>query len=379
MPSEAMPKPSGESLPTKQNDYVTSPNRNPKRSIPSLDGLRAISCLFVMLAHGAHSLPSRFRLDGIAAACVYNAPLGVHTFFVISGFLITRLLKSELDTTGTISLKHFYIRRSLRIFPAYYAFLCVCGVAAAAGWFSIEPKMFLAAATYLWNYLHWADSWFLGHVWSLSIEEQFYLIWPALFLFFGPDKAKYCALGIIILSPALRVLTYFLFPESRPYISIMLHTRADALMFGCFLALAWDDLWLARWRQLIYRPLIITILSLFLLIISPTLSYHFRGAYLLPAGLSLDGVCIASLLMYFVERPASFGGSLLNQPGLSWLGRMSYSLYLWQQLFLNEHNIFAKYPPAQFLAAFLVAMASYYWIEQPALKLRRIWVRERND
>ncbi len=237
--------------------------------------------------------------------------------------------------------------------------------------------MFFAAATYLWNYLHWADSWFLGHAWSLSVEEQFYLIWPAFVLFLGPQSAKRCALAIILLSPLIRVLSYFVFPSSRPYISIMLHTRADALMFGCFLALSWGDAWLHRWRRFFYRPLMILTLLLFVLIISPIASYVFSGTYLLPLGLSLDGICIATLLMFFIERPDSFGGSLLNQPVLTWIGRMSYSLYLWQQLFLNQHNVFSRYPPAQFLAAFLVAAISYYWIEQPALKLRKYFIRSR--
>src|SRR5439155_20505502 len=102
--------------------------------------------------------------------------------------------------------------------------------------------------TFTWNYAPWAKSWVLGHTWSLSVEEQFYLLWPATLLLFGPRRAAYIAVGIIVLSPAIRVGHYWLFGDSLPGIWEMLHTRADSLMFGCAAALLAES---ARFRRLV--------------------------------------------------------------------------------------------------------------------------------
>src|SRR5687767_341370 len=131
--------------------------------IRSLDGLRAVAILLVLLAHLPHSL---------AAAPAWTerlAPLGllgVRVFFVISGFLISSLLFAELEKSGGISLKRFYFRRTLRIFPAFYVYIAAIAVAAALGYVVLLPNDVLAAVTYTTNY-HRDRSWYLGHAWSL--------------------------------------------------------------------------------------------------------------------------------------------------------------------------------------------------------------------
>jgi peptidoglycan/LPS O-acetylase OafA/YrhL len=99
---------------------------------------------------------------------------GVRIFFVISGFLITGLLLNERERTGTISLPDFYVRRAYRILPAAYVFMLAM---IAAHWHALSWSSIFAALTYSSNYLH-EKNWVLGHLWSLSVEEQFYLLWP---------------------------------------------------------------------------------------------------------------------------------------------------------------------------------------------------------
>ena len=341
--------------------------------IPSLDGLRAISCALVVLGHGVVSLPASVVLEGPAAEVLYNARLGVAVFFAISGFLITRILMNEQNRTGTISLKQFYIRRAFRIFPPFYVYLAVVGVLTLAGVFHIPGKMFVAAGTYMWNYLHWTAGWELGHFWSLAIEEQFYMFWPLLLLLTGQKRAKTLALAIIICSPFVRVGSYYLLPSSRPFISIMLHTRLDALMYGCLLALSLNDPWLVKWRQFAFRTPVLIALGVVVAVVSPNLTAMYGGQYLLTVGYTIEGICIATILLYSVEHSSSLFGRFLNLPWMVWLGTLSYSLYLWQQILVMRENPASQFPPLQFVSALVAAMLSYHLVEQPALRLRDRW------
>jgi peptidoglycan/LPS O-acetylase OafA/YrhL len=139
----------------------------------------------VLLAHPPEH--AAFRCPRPPAACSAGE-LGVHVFFVISGFLITGLLMEELALSGRISLSRFYLRRTLRIFPAYYAYLAIAFLAAVAGWVQLAPHDLMHGLSYTSNYYP-SRSWFLGHTWSLSVEEQFYLLWPALVVLTGPRRA----------------------------------------------------------------------------------------------------------------------------------------------------------------------------------------------
>ena len=145
----------------------------------SLDGLRAISILMVIWHHTASALYPNIRILRLGH-------LGVHFFFVISGFLLTTLLLREREKHGTISLKHFYIRRSLRIFPLYYAVILVY----IAVVYFVEPTSVYGLAFWdnLKYYLTYTSNWFVTHdqprvifyfAWSLATEEQFYLMWPS--------------------------------------------------------------------------------------------------------------------------------------------------------------------------------------------------------
>ena len=167
-----------------------------KDHLPSLDGLRAVSIFLVLVAHSSVCVGCPKIVSAFFPELAMGA-LGVRTFFVISGFLITSLLIKEEHKEGFISLSAFYRRRVLRIFPAYYFYLLfVLIVGCFVPAFRAPWSTYVSAATFttrIWGY--WGNvwqfhqSWFLIHTWTLSVEEQFYLLWPACLVFLKPDSA----------------------------------------------------------------------------------------------------------------------------------------------------------------------------------------------
>ena len=169
--------------------------------IRGLDGLRGIAIILVMLFH--------FRLYDFGEIGVSVGWVGVQLFFVLSGFLITRILLADRKHSLSAYLKKFYWRRSLRIFPLYYAYLLVLSLAFV--FVEFPPELGEKAPwlyTYTYNYTRlspeWTHSIFFTHLWSLSVEEQFYLVWP-LFLFLARGRSlKVALLVIMVLAPAFR-------------------------------------------------------------------------------------------------------------------------------------------------------------------------------
>ena len=165
--------------------------------IPSLDGLRAISILFVLFSHavGTH----HFLAEGQVGPLLGLGELGVRVFFVISGYLITTLLLEETARYGRIDLGRFYLRRTMRIFPAFYAFVLALIVLEAVGLIALNPGDKLHALTYTSNYDP-DRSWYVGHTWSLAVEEHFYLLFPLLALVLlrrtQPQRAAAVLLGL---------------------------------------------------------------------------------------------------------------------------------------------------------------------------------------
>src|SRR6185503_16392845 len=161
---------------------VATTSSSVDRRVPSLDGLRAISIALVVFCHMAGT--RGFPISEAAGNILPFAALGVRVFFVISGFLITKLLLAEWSRTGGIDLSRFYLRRTLRIMPPYYVLLVAVAMAASVDLIRLAPGDLAHAATYTSNYAP-DRSWWIGHTWSLSVEEQFYLLWPAVLLLAG--------------------------------------------------------------------------------------------------------------------------------------------------------------------------------------------------
>jgi peptidoglycan/LPS O-acetylase OafA/YrhL len=340
--------------------------------LPSLDGLRALSIGMVVLGHCSATVrpinPGAASVLGFIGA----GRLGVSIFFVISGFLITTLLVREHLSTHTISLKDFYIRRAFRIFPGFYAYWLVALVLTLLGYIHLSHSDLISAATYVWNYVpRKVDTWFLGHTWSLSVEEQFYLLWPLTLKFSGPKSGKWAALGVVVAAPFIRVGSYFLLPSTRPRIGMMLQTRADSLMIGALLALVCLNEDHLRILKRLARSWLIPVASLCFLVIDTSLTARFKGAYLLPIGFSLQNLIIVLLIAHVVFYEKTLLGRILNNQVVVHVGLISYSLYLWQQLFLTTNNTtFTGMFPWNIVCAFVAAELSYSLLEKPFLRWR---------
>jgi peptidoglycan/LPS O-acetylase OafA/YrhL len=294
---------------------------------------------------------------------------GVRVFFVISGMLITRLLLEEREREGSISLKSFYFRRTLRIFPAMWFYMGVMLLFQAAGVISLQPSDAFHAFTYTVNYDQ-SRSWYIGHLWSLSVEEQFYLLWPMALYFGSPRLAAGIAGAAVALAPALRFAILVWRPGAP--VGEWFPTTCDALATGCLLALLplegrkASGAWMMRgWFAAI--P--------FLAVFLNSLQYHVDHRYTFffsTLGQTIMNCAIALTIQRLVTWPGDFAGRILNARPLVWIGTISYSLYLWQQPFLNHDTAsWITRFPLNLAAALFAAGVSYYFVETPILNLRK--------
>jgi len=348
---------------------VTNPT---SRSIPSLDGLRTICVALVILTHTfayIHGEPKSFPLLQLIAW----GRSAVDVFFVISGFLITGLLLKDSDEKSGYRLKRFYLRRFFRIFPPFYLFLGVVLILWKTGVQPVDSRAFITAATYTYNYLPHGLGWLLAHCWSLSLEEQFYIIWAPCMILLGWKKSRTVALGAILLSPAIRFLTYVLAPRIRGSEDMMLHTRLDTIMFGCAMALLWKDARFNRWVEKLVRPSLVMFAIFYILILGPCLSTRFAARYDWTIGYSLEGFLISVVILYAVRTPSSGFGKFLNWAPMRHIGVISYGIYLWQQMFTGPY---AFWVPLNLVVVLGCAELSYWLVERPSFRLRD-WTEKR--
>jgi len=346
-------------------------NRDSAR-IPSLDGLRAISIMLVLIGHLAGT--RGFPLSAAAGNRLAVAEIGVHVFFVISGFLITGLLLQEISGTGRIKLDHFYFRRTLRIFPPYYAFIAALVVAQACGALTLAPHDATHTLTYTSNY-DASRSWWIGHTWSLSVEEQFYLLWPMALVLLGVRRGIFVAALVVFVTPAVRLAELHLLPQYVDGIGHRFETVADAIAIGCVLAGTRE--WLhrdRRYRRFLSSPAFVVVPCA--IFAGSMLWQHPHAAYLV--GMPLANVATALAIDWAVTFPSGAVGRVLNAPALVFIGWLSYSLYLWQQPFLRRGGLqWWTTFPANIVLAASCALASYFLIERPSLSLRRWLERSR--
>lgn len=336
--------------------------RNNSRIIPSLDGLRAVSIGLVIFAHSANG--------------DFLGNLGVRVFFVISGYLITHLLLKEFNSTGSVDLKRFYFRRTMRIFAPFYFFLLAIGFLGLLEVIPLSARAFFAPLTYTSNYF-FSDSWFTGHSWSLAVEEQFYLLFPPILVAFRKKKTIAILLFVLILAPVLRVVGYHLFYQSQEIALIYgFHANMDALASGCLLALAAEY---ERFRQIILTkittlPQIIIIAAAILIYLANTQNERPHLYYGVFATFMNVGI---ALIIYWtiINSKNTLVGRILNTKALSFIGVLSYSLYLWQQVFTGKEML--GYFPFNLLLVFACALVSYYTVERYSLKLRT-YLEQRN-
>jgi peptidoglycan/LPS O-acetylase OafA/YrhL len=335
-----------------------------KRDIPSLDGLRGVAVALVIVGHAAQ-LPE-FASSGFSPFLGELARLGVNMFFVLSGFLITRLLVDEADRNGRPSLSAFYARRAIRIFPAAYLYIAVVVFLAFAGRVSVSGDDVFHAATYTMNYDH-DRGWLLGHLWSLAVEEQFYLLWPLAILWLSRAQCLGLALAVIVCVPVLRVAVWILAPAARLGIDEEFQYVCDGLATGCVLALLCHRYGITAVAARI--PAVVYAFSPFVAVAS--VMFGSWPSLNLPVAITAGNLAIAVLLLWCVTRPQSRIGQVLNSRVLAALGVISYSIYLWQQLFMDRTlatGLFAF--PLNILWILVAAMASYLLVERPLMALR---------
>jgi peptidoglycan/LPS O-acetylase OafA/YrhL len=331
--------------------------------IPSLDGLRALSIALVIVSH----------LNGTRGFVNYSfledfGNFGVRVFFVISGFLITTLLLKEHAATGRISIAQFYLRRTFRIFPAFYAFVLVISLLNWSRLITLYPNDLIHAFTYTMNFHH-PHSWYLGHIWSLSVEEQFYFLWPAILLLVGRRRGLIYAGSVILLAPWIRFGMWLWMPaDLHQGVDQQFQCIADALAFGCLLAGLHN--WLSE------RDSYLRFLSSRWFYAVPVTAFLVNSMQGRPRVWALVGQTVTTLaIALFLDRYVRFSGGpfgrLLNARPLRFIGVLSYSLYLWQQVFLNRNSeAWISSFPVNLLLAAIAALGSYFVVERPFLRLK---------
>jgi peptidoglycan/LPS O-acetylase OafA/YrhL len=334
------------------------------RRIPSLDGLRALSISLVIFSHLMGT--RRFPLGATAFGNIGDfGYLGVKVFFVISGYLITTLLIKEHERTGTISLLGFIKRRAWRIFPAFYVFIACMGAAWALGWIVMRTGDVVAAVTYTMNYRK-DPAWSLGHIWSLSVEEQFYLLWPFLVLVAGRKRIVPVASAMIVLAVGFRAIAWYHF-HSDELVEEAYPCVMDSIAVGCLMAGLRTRLDGApRYQRFLRSPLFLVVplaVAFFQYPSRPELQYLL--------GTTFENLALALIVDRSVRISDDLIGKLLNWAPLVWIGTLSYSLYLWQEPLLNHTLRSGVYTfPLNLVVALAAAIASYYLIERPTLALR---------
>ena len=344
-------------------------------TLPALDGIRAVAVAAVLLYHS-----DIFWFPG--------GLLGVEVFFVLSGYLITSLLWSEVGWTGGISVIEFYRRRARRLLPAVGVMIVVVSAAWVA-WLPGEVAAtrgdVVAAATYTsnWYLIHADHSYFFNflrpspfaHLWSLAIEEQFYLVWPPVMLFLwkkvrSPKRAAALILGGAGLSVVALTLLYRQGDPSRIYYGT--DTRASALMIGAALALVWRPFAIESPKPRV-APWILdaaTVASAGFLVFS-FMRFDDTSPVTYRPGLLLVSLATAGLIAAVVHPDARLGRALAATP-LRWLGKRSYSVYLWYfpvfavtrpgvDLDMSIGSAFAL----RVAATLTLATLSYRYVEQP--------------
>jgi peptidoglycan/LPS O-acetylase OafA/YrhL len=344
------------------------PHAPATHDIPSLNGLRAVSIAIVILSHTRSLFPAAMTNSGLFRYVIGGGLHGVQIFFVISGYLITTLLLREQARSGAVSLKRFYARRCLRIFPPFYAYLVVLGILWIDGWIPEHGPTFLAAATYTLVYLPHPQGWCVEHAWSLSIEEQFYLLWPALLVFaHRRGKSLQTALCILALMPVERIVLAS-FGAGQFARGIVNSGSIDMLMVGCLLAILKNRAgWEGAHRRFLNAWSAAAMVAVGFVLVPYVAAKQPGSSLVLALGNSITALCIGGVALYLVEDAYTPVARFLNLRPIRHIGVVSYSLYLWQQLFTDPDTAIR---PAVYLFMLLAAECSFWMIEKPVQRLR---------
>ncbi len=347
------------------------------RRIGGLDFLRALAVSLVMLGHAVEGRA------GLSEAVGPLAALGVKVFFVLSGFLITRLLLDEIDAHGRIDFLAFYRRRVARLMPVFYLYLAV---ALTVLWVRDKPIPWGAVASavlYVTNYYQaftGAQTNIVSHCWSLAVEEQFYMLWPLLaaFLFVRRIDMTRALVLIILAVWCWRVFLVAGVDASVDYLYRALDTRADELAVGClFAVLGRSSEWRARLASVLRLPAAGPVLLL--LVYASTLIGAHSALFRYCFGYMVEPIMIGLLMLMTVWASTRSGwlAGLLNNRLLVHVGQVSYCMYLFHGLIMystqriveGRTGSFWLGLAASFAAVILASTLSFRWFETPMRKL----------
>jgi len=334
---------------------------------PSLNGIRALSVLGVVISH----MTTHYQfLKGM----LFMGYLGVNTFFVLSGFLITSLCIREKVVSKDISLKNFYIRRALRILPVAYLYILVVVILSAIFNLGVSKLNVLSSALFAANFNYFHKAHFdpdLGHFWTLAVEEQFYLMFPILL----KKNFKVFVSFILFILFVVPVIIYLqdsnlLYEEGLAYALPHYLIKFQAISAGCLLSVLCfkGHLDLGKWKPYISGILIIIILIVKYDRFTYTTAAIWNNLFIS----AMTGLVIVNSIYKSSDLLFKF----LNFKLIALIGVLSYSIYIWQQLFVSGDGIFpiSVYP---YNVLFLVTIPclSYYFYEKPFLNLKSRFVK----
>jgi peptidoglycan/LPS O-acetylase OafA/YrhL len=313
------------------------------RRIPTLDGWRGIAIMLVLFDHIQDSLLNRYLRPW-----TQTGQHGVTIFFVLSGFLITSKLLE-----GPINLKHFYLRRFFRLMPAAWAFLCALVLLDLLTGAHIVTLAGLSACVFFYrNFAQNVGSPVTGHFWSLSLEEQFYMVWPCVLLLAGARRCRWIAATGAIACASYR--WFFWAYYNHNLMNNQTQVRADAPLIGCLLALLLAD---DRIRAIITRWSKFCALPAFVVLIYCIARFEWLPPF-------CECLAISIVIAATMLHPDSTISRLFSLRPIAWLGVVSYSVYLWQEIFMAFRN-----PWMLSLGLPFLALSSYYLIERPSTRL----------
>ncbi|PWG78805.1 acyltransferase family protein [Pararcticibacter amylolyticus] len=348
--------------------------------LPYFDGFRGIAIMLVILGHlgFGNFIPGGF---------------GVTLFFFISGFLITRLLIFEYHKNQTIDIKKFYVRRLLRLYPALLTMIAVTSalIFLTCSNASVKPYIFSGIFYYTNYYISFFRSAapldcerVFDALWSLAVEEHFYLFFPFIFLFFNKNTRHLISILILIAILSLLIRLFILmfnndFNQSSLIIYHSTHTRVDSIIYGCLSAIL-----IYKQNSKTYMGILNNKLTVFIGVALILISLLYRDPLFRESiRYSIQGLALMLLLPGPMFYPSdSLLKKLIESPALIFIGKLSYSLYLFNGLcimMMNEYfqeNFFEGVHSAKWMAAtisltIIFSLTSYYLVEKPFVHIRK--------